>query len=105
MLFEAVGAALPDRALLSQPSVDDRKTVALERACANPAPLAGTDEPAALQRTYVPKERRQRHREVARQLADTCRPCAQATDHRPASRIGKRVEEGVECRGILSHGA
>lgn len=105
MLFEPVRAALPDRALLSEPSVDDGKTVALKRAGTNPAPLTGADEPAALQRTYVPKEGRQRHSEVARQLADARWSRPGAADHRPASRISQRVEEDVKCRRMLSHAA
>lgn len=105
MLFEAISPALPDRALLGKPPIEGPEAILLERARSNSAGLARADQPAALQRTDVPQERRKRHREVARQITDTRRSLPEAVDHRPPGRIRQRVEEAVQSRRILSHEA
>ena len=71
--LEAVGAALPDRALLGEPVVHERQPLAGEGAGAHPAALARADQALGLERPDVLHERREGHGDVARELADAGR--------------------------------
>src|SRR3546814_300406 len=100
--FEAVGALLPNEALLGQPVLDHGEPVTIQGAHPHPAGLARADQSARLQRAHVLHERRQRDREGRRQLAHACGPVTEATDHGPSRRIGERDEDIVESL-ILCH--
>ena len=104
-LFKAVGALLPDPALLREPVVDEGQPLAIEHAGAHPAGLDRVDEPVRFERPHVFHERRQGHRELACQLADGRGPMAQVPDDGAPGRVGKGDEHAVQMCRILCHKA
>ena len=90
-------------ALLGEPVLDDGEPLAVEHARAHPPGLRGADQPVRLEGAHVLHERRERHRELAGELADARRGLAQPSDHGTAGRVRQRDEHPVELLRILSH--
>ena len=75
----------------------------VEHARADPAGLRGADQPVRLEGPHVLHERRERHRELAGELADARRGLAEPSDHGTAGRVRERDEHAVQLLRILSH--
>src|SRR5690606_31962307 len=104
-LFETIGAALPEGALLREPGLRRRELRDVELAGSDAALLAGADQAAAFQQADVLQEGRQGHGERPGELAHTRRPLAQPPDDGPARGIGEGVEDAAQRLVMLIHTA
>ena len=100
---EPIGAALPQGALLGQPSFDGGKRLLFDSADPHATHLARPNPSALFKQTDVLHEGRQRHVERLRQLADARGAAAQPSQYGPASGIGNRLEDAVQRLRILLH--
>src|SRR5271165_3304455 len=100
---EPVEATLPFDAPVGDPALSFSERRRIDAAGAHPSRLFRKNEPGGLEHREVLHHRRQRHDERPLEIADRRWAMRQPLDHRPAGRIGERLERTVERRRIVKH--
>jgi hypothetical protein len=102
-LAQAVEAALPAGAALSDPVLDGFEGGGLDAARADAADLAGVDEAAGFEHLEVLHDGWEGHGEGLSELGDGGGTKAEAFDHAATGGIGEGVEQAVERRALVKH--
>ena len=102
-LAEPIEATLPERSPLGDPLLGRAQGRRRDGEGAYTPELFGVDEAAGLEHLKVLDDSGERHRQRSGELTDRGRTAAQAVDEGAPGGIGERLEDAIECLGILSH--